>query len=81
MRAWRTKGKSQLSIRKTHHNTPGKGTLADHITSHQSGLILQVTGTLTCERYWGVATMVDLASIFRYSHMIKSTSTQETLDA
>eukprot|EP00957_Ditylum_brightwellii_P064742 4913291-Ditylum_brightwellii.AAC.1 len=34
-RAWRTKGKDKSSIRKAHHNKPGKGTSADHIISHQ----------------------------------------------
>eukprot|EP00957_Ditylum_brightwellii_P196887 15000861-Ditylum_brightwellii.AAC.1 len=55
--AWRTKGGRTSSIRKKHHNTLRKGTSANHMISHQPGLILQVTGTLTHERYWGTTTM------------------------
>eukprot|EP00957_Ditylum_brightwellii_P053067 4023755-Ditylum_brightwellii.AAC.1 len=50
-RTWKTKGGRKSSISKKHHSTPGKGTSADHLISHQPGLILQVTGTLTHERY------------------------------
>eukprot|EP00957_Ditylum_brightwellii_P032801 2486754-Ditylum_brightwellii.AAC.1 len=49
--------------------------------SHQPGLIPQVTGTLTQDRYWGAVTMVDHASNFSYSHMIKRVSNAETLSA
>ena len=38
-RRWRTKSKSNRSMRKPQHNTP-----CDHIVSHQSNLIPQSTG-------------------------------------
>eukprot|EP00957_Ditylum_brightwellii_P087364 6649735-Ditylum_brightwellii.AAC.1 len=47
--------------------------------SHQPGIIPQVTGALTHDRYWGSFTMVDYASIFSYSHLIKEASNAETL--
>eukprot|EP00957_Ditylum_brightwellii_P179057 13639747-Ditylum_brightwellii.AAC.1 len=47
--------------------------------SHQPGLILQVIGTLTHDRYWVEVTMVDHASKFSYSHLIKGASNAETL--
>eukprot|EP00957_Ditylum_brightwellii_P203150 15333441-Ditylum_brightwellii.AAC.2 len=40
-RAWHNEGKQNGIIRKDHHTSPGKGALADHIISHQPGLILQ----------------------------------------
>eukprot|EP00957_Ditylum_brightwellii_P102005 7774513-Ditylum_brightwellii.AAC.1 len=40
-RAWCNKGKRSGTIRKAHHTSPGKSTSADHIISHQSGLIPQ----------------------------------------
>eukprot|EP00957_Ditylum_brightwellii_P116890 8916398-Ditylum_brightwellii.AAC.1 len=56
-RAWKNKGKISSSIRKAHHNLPRKGISADHINSHQPGLIPQVTGKLTHDNYWGSVTM------------------------
>eukprot|EP00957_Ditylum_brightwellii_P019268 1453011-Ditylum_brightwellii.AAC.1 len=56
-RVWHNKGKRSGTIRKAHHISPGKGTSADHIISHQPGLILQVTGKLTHDKYWGAVTM------------------------
>eukprot|EP00957_Ditylum_brightwellii_P023560 1778306-Ditylum_brightwellii.AAC.1 len=47
--------------------------------SHQPRLIPQVTGALTHDRYWGALTMVDHASNFSYSHLIKGASNAETL--
>eukprot|EP00957_Ditylum_brightwellii_P212331 15367190-Ditylum_brightwellii.AAC.1 len=49
--------------------------------SHQPDLIPQVTGRLAHDKYWGAVTMVDHASTFSYSHMIKGTSTKETVIA
>eukprot|EP00957_Ditylum_brightwellii_P062411 4736092-Ditylum_brightwellii.AAC.1 len=62
-RALRTKG-THRTIRKGTHKTPGKVTSAGRMISHQPGLIPQVTGTLTYDRYWGGVTMVDHASNF-----------------
>eukprot|EP00957_Ditylum_brightwellii_P034316 2602961-Ditylum_brightwellii.AAC.1 len=80
-RAWHNKGKRKGTIRKAHHTSPGKGTSADHIISHQPGLILQVTGKLTHDTYWGAVTMVDHAFNLSYSHMIKGTIIKETVEA
>eukprot|EP00957_Ditylum_brightwellii_P183241 13957688-Ditylum_brightwellii.AAC.1 len=40
-RAWHNKGKRSGTIRKAHHTSPGKVSSADHIISHQPGLIPQ----------------------------------------
>eukprot|EP00957_Ditylum_brightwellii_P020464 1542624-Ditylum_brightwellii.AAC.1 len=47
--------------------------------SHQPVLVPQVTGRFTNDKYWGAVTMVDHASNFSYSHMIKGTSNKETV--
>eukprot|EP00957_Ditylum_brightwellii_P034214 2593553-Ditylum_brightwellii.AAC.1 len=78
---WRNKGGRKSSIRKKHHNTPRKGTSADHMISHQLGLMPQVTGTLTHERYWGATTMVDHASSYSYSNFIMGTTNEQTVAA
>eukprot|EP00957_Ditylum_brightwellii_P036361 2753299-Ditylum_brightwellii.AAC.1 len=39
-RAWRFRGKKK-HIRKASHNAPDRGTLVDHMISHQPGLIPQ----------------------------------------
>eukprot|EP00957_Ditylum_brightwellii_P094592 7204765-Ditylum_brightwellii.AAC.1 len=77
-RAWCSKRKQNGTIQKAHHTSPGKRTSADHIISHQLGLIPQVTGKLTHDKYWGAVTMVNHASNFSYSHIIKGTTIKET---
>ena len=74
----RRRGKDK-SIRKPNHNKPGKGTSADHMVSHQPGLIPQVTGKLTHDRYSGSTTFVDHASNYCYLHMMRSISNKETV--
>eukprot|EP00957_Ditylum_brightwellii_P069297 5260972-Ditylum_brightwellii.AAC.1 len=75
---WRKKEKKK-SVRKPCHDAPGKGTSVDHMISHQPGIIPQVTGILTSEWYWGSVTMVDHATDFVYSHLIKGTTVDKTL--
>eukprot|EP00957_Ditylum_brightwellii_P169385 12892240-Ditylum_brightwellii.AAC.1 len=77
--AWRNKGGRKSSIRRKHHNTPGKGTSADHMISHQPGMIPQVTDTLTYERYWGTTTMVDYSSSYTHSHFITRATNEQTV--
>eukprot|EP00957_Ditylum_brightwellii_P137111 10454701-Ditylum_brightwellii.AAC.1 len=69
------------TIRKGTHKTPGRGTSAGHMISHQPGLIPQVTRTLTHDQYWGAVTMVDHASNFSYPHLIRGAPNAETLSA
>eukprot|EP00957_Ditylum_brightwellii_P126984 9681427-Ditylum_brightwellii.AAC.1 len=80
-RAWRNQRKKLKSIRKRHHINLGDGTSADHIISHQPGLIPQVTGRLTHEKFWGAVTMVDHATRFVYSQLIRGITVKETLAA
>eukprot|EP00957_Ditylum_brightwellii_P142116 10827789-Ditylum_brightwellii.AAC.1 len=80
---WQTcmrKGKRK-SIRKPCYDAPRKGTSVDHMIFHQPGLIPQVTGILTSKRYWGSVTMVDHATDFIYSHLIRGTTVDKTLAA
>ena len=79
-RAWRSRKKAK-SIRKTTDSDPRKGTSVDHMISRQPGLIPQVTGTLTHDRYWGSVTVVDHASNFSYSHIIQSTLNSDMVEA
>eukprot|EP00957_Ditylum_brightwellii_P072692 5524494-Ditylum_brightwellii.AAC.1 len=66
--ASRNKGKRKSLIRKLHHTKPDKGTSADCIISPQPGLIPQVTGKPTHEKYWEGVTIVDHASDYSYTH-------------
>eukprot|EP00957_Ditylum_brightwellii_P147186 11207913-Ditylum_brightwellii.AAC.1 len=58
-RAWRNQRKKLKFIRKKHHTNPGDGTSADHVILHQPGLIPQVTGRLSHEKFWGRGTTVE----------------------
>eukprot|EP00957_Ditylum_brightwellii_P152976 11644060-Ditylum_brightwellii.AAC.1 len=51
------------------------------MVSHRPGCIPQVTGTLTHDQYWSAVTMVDDASNFSYSHLIRGSFNAETLSA
>eukprot|EP00957_Ditylum_brightwellii_P041570 3148488-Ditylum_brightwellii.AAC.1 len=81
MRDQITRKKGKSSIRKAHHSKPRKGTSADLIISHLHVLIPQVTGRLTNDKHWGALIMVDHASDFSYSHMVKCTSNEEAVQA
>ena len=49
-RKWRTKGAHDKSIRKLHHNKPGKCTSVDQIVSAQPGLVPRMSGRHTRDR-------------------------------
>ena len=78
-RPWRTKGSTKRHIRKVWQRESGSGTSCDHIVSHQPGLIPQTSGKLTHARFWGSVIYVDHATDFIYNHLIKTTSSDETL--
>ena len=80
-RNWRSGYSSPSSIRAKSMEKPGSGTSADHLVSKQPGLIPQSTGILTYERFWGSVIFVDHFSDLIYSHLIRGTSSQDTLDA
>ena len=58
---------------------PGDATSCDHLISHEPGLIPQVTDHLTYLRYSGAVIFTDNSSDYTYSHLIMSTSLEETL--
>ena len=78
-RNWRVKGKHK-GLRKS-TDKRGDKTSCDHLISHEPGLIAQVTGRLTYERYCGAIIFSDHYSDFTYTHLIKSTSTEEAVCA
>ena len=80
-RSWRTKSAPTTGIRKATDLNPGDGTSADHLVSRQPGLMPQTSGILTYERFWGAVIFVDHATDFTHGHLVKSISSQETLNA
>ena len=76
-RNWRGRG-TPKSIRKDTDKV-GSNTSCDHLISHEPGIIPQVTGRLTYERYVGAILFTDNFSNYTYTHLIKSMSTEETL--
>jgi hypothetical protein len=53
----------------------------DQLNSNVAGLIAQMAGRPTHERYKVVTVFVDQATDFGFIHFQKSTSAQETLEA
>jgi hypothetical protein len=80
-RPWRAKGKKSGSIRKAKEVEPGDGQSIDQIVSSQPGLIPQMSGFLTSERYFGATTIVDHVSDYVYVHLMRNLSLEETLIA
>ena len=71
-RPWRVKGKRSGKIRKETETKPGDGQSIDQIVSAQPGLIPQMSGFLTSQRYWGVTVFVDHFSDYIYCHLMRA---------
>ena len=80
-RPWRVKGSPGGSIKKEFETNPGDAVSTDQIVSAQEGLKPQVTGTLTSARIIGATVFVDHASSYMYVHLMRSLSTECTLEA
>ena len=80
-KSWRHKGARDSHISKPNQVRPGDGTSCDHIISHQPGLIPQVSGKLTHERYWGSVLYVDHFSDYLFNHLITGTTNEQTLSS
>ena len=80
-RAWRTKGKSEQSIRKDHEDYPGANTSVDQMETTTLGLIPQSTGNLLRAKYNGVMVFVDSHSGFAYMHLMMSLDGEQTMAA
>lgn len=59
--------------------TPGTTVSVDQMISPTPGLVAQMTGQLTNERYTCATVFVDHATRFGYVHLQKSTSAEETI--
>ena len=80
-RPWRFKGKQSGSIRKEKEVKPGDGQSIDQIVSAQPGLIPQMSGFLTSERYFGATTIVDHVTDYVYVHLMRNLTLEETIKA
>lgn len=58
---------------------PEDHTSCDHLISHEPGLIEQVIGRLTYLRYLGTIICTDHILVYMYTHLIKGTTTEETV--
>ena len=67
-------------IRAPIDDKPGVGTSCDHLISHDPGLMPQVTGRLTHNKYCGAAVFIDHFSNAIYPHLMTSTSMKETMN-
>ena len=80
-RNWRGNGKTPDGIHKKTDTNPGDGTSCDHLVSQHAGLIPQSICILTYVRFWGSVIYVDHFSDFIYSHLIKGTTSADTLES
>eukprot|EP00956_Cyclotella_meneghiniana_P008619 scaffold11745_cov39-Cyclotella_meneghiniana.AAC.3 len=80
-RPWRFKGKQSGSIRKEKQVKPGDGQSIDQTVSAQPGLIPQMSGFLTGERYYGATTIVDHVTDYVYVRLMRNLSLEETIKA
>jgi GAG-pre-integrase domain len=76
-RAWRTKSRTETVAT----TTPGQGVSVDQLESTVPGLMGQMKGRLTRDRYKVATIFVDNFSNFSYVHLQKGTTSLETLEA
>ena len=79
-RPWRTKAKS-TSIGGRKPTRPGECVSVDQLISKTPGLIAQVKGRLTKQRYHAATVFADHASGLTYVHVSEGTTADETLEA
>jgi len=79
-RAWRSKGTPKQASTRT-VTAPGDCVSVDQLESTTPGLVGQLKGTLTNQRYRVMTIFVDHYSDLGYVHAQKSTSAQETVEA
>ena len=80
-RSWRTKSKRKRGIRDKTSGAPGSGTSCDHIISSQPGLIPQMRGSLSHEKFWGSILYCDHYSDLLFNHLISGITSLETLQS
>jgi len=80
-RSWRHKGSEVRTIRKESEMLPGDAVSTDQIVSAQEGLVPQVSGTLTSDRIVGATVFVDHATDFVYVHLMRSLTSEATIEA
>lgn len=79
-RPWRQKTVQNLAKVEA-ATAPGHVVSVDQLVSRTPGLVAQMAGTLTKERYTCATVFVDHYSNLSYVHLQKSTSAKETLEA
>jgi hypothetical protein len=80
-RPWRTKGHDNADETKTKPLRPGECVSVDQLESTTPGLIAQLKGIPTTQRYRAATVFVDHATRFSYVHLQKSTNAEETIQA
>lgn len=80
-RPWRVKGYNNKDETPTSELRPGECVSVDQLESTTPGLIAQIKGVPTTERYKVATVFVDQATRFSYVHLQKSTNAEETVQA
>ncbi len=76
---WQSKSKQKHPICKPTNDTPGKRASMDTLVSAQSGLIPQMSGSLTNLRIMGATVLVDHCSDHTYIYLMRDLTLAETL--
>lgn len=80
-RPWRTKGHKNNDVKPFHQLQPGECVSIDQLESTTPGLVAQIKGIPTIQRYKAATIFVDHATRYTYVHPQTSTNAEETVQA
>ena len=66
---WRVKGEEKNIIRSESETAAGDNTSLDSLTSSTTGIIPQMSGFLTSDRFWAATVFVDHATSYMYTYL------------
>ena len=78
---WRVKGKEKYVIRSESKTSTGDNTPLDALTSSTPGIIPQISGFLTSDRFWAATVFVDHTTLYMYIHLQRGQTLIESIEA
>ena len=78
---WRVKGKEKHVIRSESETAAGYKTSLDALTSSTPGIIPQMSGFLTSDRFWAETVFVDHATSYMYTHLQRGQTLIKSIEA
>ena len=78
---WRVKGEEKHVLRSESERAAGDNTSLDVLTSSTPGIIPQMSGFLTCDRFWAAIVFVDHATSYMYTYLQRGQTLIKSIEA